>query len=155
MQVVIDVLIPVKICYESCHYLLLQIQLIKQISKTNKLRVVFPVGKQFQMNSIKYFKQFSFHGGFKQRKSAMHIWLAWHELAATQFTRELTTPLTTSISQKQKVLIVESRHTYMATLAQVQTNDSVNCKQSFKPIKKQLLIYIFILNIIRSKTLMV
>ena len=165
MQVVIYVIILVEICYGSCHYLTLHNYSITLNFKVKKLAVIFPMGKQFQMNFSKYFKQLSFHGGFKQRKSAMHTWLAWHKFAASQFTHELTTPLTTSISQKQKVLIVERRHTQlllffesretMATLAQVQTNDSVNYKQSFKPIKKQLLIYKFILNIITSKTLMV
>ena len=123
--------------------------LIANISKIDKLRVIFPMRKQFQINSREQLKQLSLHGGFKQRKSAMHISLAWHELVANQFTSGLNTPLTTSISQKQKVLIVESRHTQLllffesrettATLAQVQTNDSVNCKQSFKPIKNNSL----------------
>ena len=52
----------------------------------------------------------SFHGGFELGKSAMHISLAWYEFAVSQFTRELTTPLTTSISYKQRLSIVESRH---------------------------------------------
>ena len=67
--------------------------LIANISKIDKLRVIFPMRNQFQINSREQLKQLSFHSGFKLRTSATHISLAWHELVASQFTRGLTTPL--------------------------------------------------------------